>query len=348
MPTDTVATATAAGPGAARQPLTRKDFVSGQEVRWCPGCGDYAILAQAQRVLPELGVPRENIVFISGIGCSSRFPYYMETYGFHSIHGRAATLASGLKITRPELLVFVITGDGDGLSIGGNHLIHALRRNMDLNIILFNNRIYGLTKGQYSPTSEVGKQTVSSPDGTLELPISPARIALAAEASFVARTVATDTRHLTATLERAAHHRGGCFVEVYQNCNVYNDGAFDYFAERSVRAEQSINLEHGRPLIFGKNRDKGIRLDGLRPVICSADHPDLLIHDEKIPSNVLPYVLAHMSPAAGVPLPLGVLRAVDKPTYEERMAGQIEAARERQGDGDVAALLRGPETWTIG
>ena len=348
MPTDTVATATTAGPGAARQPLTRKDFVSGQEVRWCPGCGDYAILAQAQRVLPELGVPRENIVFISGIGCSSRFPYYMETYGFHSIHGRAATLASGLKITRPELLVFVITGDGDGLSIGGNHLIHALRRNMDLNIILFNNRIYGLTKGQYSPTSEVGKQTVSSPDGTLELPISPARIALAAEASFVARTVATDTKHLAATLERAAHHRGGCFVEVYQNCNVYNDGAFDYFAERSVRAEQSINLEHGKPLIFGKNRDKGIRLDGLRPVVCAADHPDLLIHDEKIPSNVLPYVLAHMSPAAGVPLPLGVLRAVDKPTYEERLAAQIEAARKRQGGGDVAALLRGPETWNIG
>ena len=337
MPTDTLA-----------PPLTRKDFVSNQEVRWCPGCGDYAILAQTQRVLPDLGVPRENIVFISGIGCSSRFPYYLDTYGFHSIHGRAATFASGLKITRPELLVFVITGDGDGLSIGGNHLIHALRRNMDLNIILFNNRIYGLTKGQYSPTSEVGKQTVSSPTGSLEQPISPARIALAAEASFVARTIATDTKHLATILERAAHHRGGCFVEVYQNCNVYNDGAFDYFAERTVRAEQTINLEHGKPLIFGKNRDKAIRLDGLTPVICDATDPGLLIHDEKIPSNVLPYLLAHMSPSTGLPLPVGVLRAVDKPTYEEGMAEQISAAKERMGDGDVAALLRAGDTWTVG
>ena len=342
MPTETI------GATDTREPLTRKDFVSDQEVRWCPGCGDYAILAQTQRLLPDLGVPRENIVFISGIGCSSRFPYYLNTYGFHSIHGRAATFASGLKITRPELLVFVITGDGDGLSIGGNHLIHALRRNMDLNIILFNNRVYGLTKGQYSPTSEVGKRTVSSPDGSLEQPVSPARIALAAEASFVARTVATDTRHLSATLERAAHHRGGCFVEVYQNCNVYNDGAFDYFAERSVRAEQTINLEHGKPLIFGKNRDKGIKLDGLRPVICEADDPDLLVHNEKIPSNVLPYVLAHMSPGAGVPLPLGVLRAVDKPTYEDGMAEQIDAARDLHGAGDVAALLRAGDTWTVG
>ena len=342
MPTDLM------GPTDTREPLTRKDFVSDQEVRWCPGCGDYAILAQTQRLLPDLGVARENIVFISGIGCSSRFPYYLNTYGFHSIHGRAATFASGLKITRPELLVFVITGDGDGLSIGGNHLIHALRRNLDLNIILFNNRVYGLTKGQYSPTSEVGKRTVSSPDGSLEQPVSPARIALAAEATFVARTVATDTKHLSATLERAAHHRGGCFVEVYQNCNVYNDGAFDYFAERSVRAEQTINLEHGKPLIFGKNRDKGIKLDGLTPVICGADDPDLLVHNEKIPSNVLPYVLAHMSPGAGVPLPLGVLRAVDKPTYEDGMAEQIDAARDRHGEGDVAALLRAGDTWTVG
>ena len=342
MPTDTL------GPAATGAPLTRKDFVSDQEVRWCPGCGDYAILAQTQRLLPDLGVPRENIVFISGIGCSSRFPYYLNTYGFHSIHGRAATFASGLKITRPELLVFVITGDGDGLSIGGNHLIHALRRNMDLNIILFNNRVYGLTKGQYSPTSEVGKRTVSSPDGSLEQPVSPARIALAAEATFVARTVATDTKHLSATLERAAHHRGGCFVEVYQNCNVYNDGAFDYFAERSVRAEQTINLEHGKPLIFGRSREKGIKLDGLTPVICEADDPDLLVHNEKIPSNVLPYVLAHMSPGAGVPLPLGVLRAVDRPTYEDGMAEQIDASRERHGEGDVAALLRAGDTWTVG
>ena len=336
MPTDTVSA-----------PLTRKDFVSDQDVRWCPGCGDYAILAQMQRVLPTLGVPRENIVFISGIGCSSRFPYYLDTYGFHSIHGRAMTLASGLKITRPELLVFVITGDGDGLSIGGNHLIHALRRNMDLNIILFNNRIYGLTKGQYSPTSEVGKRTVSSPSGSLEVPVSPARIALAAEASFVARTVATDTKHLSTTLERAANHRGGCFVEVYQNCNVYNDGAFDYFAERSIRAEQTINLEHGKPLVFGKKGEKAIKLDKLQPVICDADDPDRLVHDERAPSNVWPYLLAHMSPSFGLPLPLGILRAVDKPTYEDGMSDQIEAARERVGAGDVAALLRAGDTWTV-
>ncbi len=327
--------------------LTRKDFVSDQEVRWCPGCGDYAVLAQTQRVLPELGVPRENIVFISGIGCSSRFPYYLNTYGFHSIHGRAPTFASGLKITRPELLVFVITGDGDGLSIGGNHLIHALRRNMDLNIILFNNRIYGLTKGQYSPTSAVGKKTVSSPSGSIEHPISPARIALAAEASFVARTIATDTKHLGAVLKRAAHHRGGCFVEVYQNCNVFNDGVFDYVAERTVRAERTVNLEHGKPLIFGKNRDKGIKLDGLNPVVCDADDPDVLIHDETVPKNVLPYLLAHMSPSTGVPLPFGVLRAVDKPTYEEGMREQIRDARERMGDGDVNALLRAGDTWNV-
>jgi 2-oxoglutarate ferredoxin oxidoreductase subunit beta len=325
--------------------LTRKDFASDQPVRWCPGCGDYAILAQTQRVLPGLGVPKENIVFVSGIGCSSRFPYYVDSYGFHSIHGRAPTVATGLKIARPELLVFVITGDGDGLSIGGNHLLHALRRNLDLNIVLFNNRIYGLTKGQYSPTSEVGKRTISTPNGSLDRPMIPAKVALAAEASFIARTIATDTHHMAATLERSAHHRGGCFVEVYQNCNVFNDGAFDHFADRAVRAERTVTLEHGKPLIFGKNRELGVKLEGLDPVVCDADDPDLLVHDEHA-TPILATILASMGPP-DLPVPLGVLRAVDLPTYEEGVAAQIAAAQQTLGQGDLEALLRGPETWTV-
>lgn len=326
--------------------LTRKDFVSDQEVRWCPGCGDYAILAQTQKTLPDLGIPKENIVFISGIGCSSRFPYYMNTYGFHSIHGRAMTIASGLKITRPELLVFVVTGDGDGLSIGGNHLLHSLRRNMDLNIILFNNRIYGLTKGQYSPTSKIGKKTVSSPFGSIEQPIKPARIALAAEASFVARTIATDTQHLAKTLTMAANHRGGTFVEIYQNCNVYNDGAFDYFAERSIRPEMTVNIEHGKPLIFGKNNDKGIKLDGLNPVVCDVSDPDILVHNEKSASIALPYLLSEMT-APELPVALGVLRSLDLPTYEDRLSEQIVEAKSKFGEGDAHKLLHGGDTWTV-
>ena len=328
--------------------LTRKDFVSDQAVRWCPGCGDYAILAQTQRVLPNLGVPKENVVFVSGIGCSSRFPHYMDTYGFHSIHGRAPTFATGLKIARPELLVFVITGDGDGLSIGGNHLVHALRRNIDFNVILFNNRIYGLTKGQYSPTSEIGKRTVSTPMGSLDRPMVPATVALAADASFIARTIATDTHHMAASLERSANHNGGCFVEVYQNCNIYNDGAFDYFAEKSVRAEKTLTLEHGKPMVFGKNHELGIKLQGLDPVICDADDPQVMVHDEQA-SPVLAALLAQMGPP-NLPVPLGILRAVDYPTYEHGLLTQIEEAQEaqkRRGSSDIDELLRGPATWRV-
>ena len=330
---------------AEAPPLARKDFVSDQPVRWCPGCGDYAILAQTQRVLPNLGVPKERVVFVSGIGCSSRFPYYMDTYGFHSIHGRAPTFATGLKIANPELLVFVITGDGDGLSIGGNHLLHALRRNVDFNVILFNNRIYGLTKGQYSPTSEVGKRTVSTPMGSLDRPMNPATVALAAEASFIARTIATDTHHMAATLERSAHHRGGCFVEVYQNCNIYNDGAFDHFAERSVRASHTLNLEHGKPMVFGKNLELGIKLQGLNAVVCDADDPAVMVHDEQAPP-VLAALLAQMGPP-DLPVPLGVLRAVDHRTYEQGVVAQIREAQDRRGVGDIGELLRGPATWVV-
>lgn len=248
--------------------LTRKDFVTDQEVRWCPGCGDYSILAQTQKVMPDLGVPREKIVFVSGIGCSSRFPYYMHTYGFHTIHGRAPAIATGLKSSRPDLMVWVITGDGDALSIGGNHLLHVLRRNVDVKVVLFNNRIYGLTKGQYSPTSELGKKGVkSAPLGVPDHPLNPLSVAIGAEATFVARTIDTDTNHLIALMERAAAHKGAAFVEVYQNCNVYNDGAFAYLKERDTRDERTLYLEHGQPMLFGKDRKRGIRLRGLEPEV---------------------------------------------------------------------------------
>jgi 2-oxoglutarate ferredoxin oxidoreductase subunit beta len=266
--------------------LTRKDFVSDQTVRWCPGCGDYAILAQMQKVLPELGIAKEKIVFISGIGCSSRFPYYMNTYGIHSIHGRAPTLATGLKIANPDLSVWIITGDGDGLSIGGNHLLHTLRRNIDVNIILFNNRIYGLTKGQYSPTSPRGTRTKSSPMGSLEQPLNPLSVAIGAEATFIARTVDTNIKHLAETLRRAAAHKGTSFVEIYQNCVIFNDKAFAYATDSKVKEENVLILEHGQPMIFGKNRDKGIRLNELVPEVVSLDivaQEDLLVHNENAP-----------------------------------------------------------------
>jgi 2-oxoglutarate ferredoxin oxidoreductase subunit beta len=263
--------------------LTRKDFVSDQTVRWCPGCGDYAILAQMQKVLPDLGIPREKIVFISGIGCSSRFPYYMNTYGIHSIHGRAPTLATGLKIANPDLSVWVITGDGDGLSIGGNHLLHVLRRNLDINIILFNNRIYGLTKGQYSPTSLPGHKTKTSPMGSLEQSFNPLSVAIGAEATFVARTIDTNVKHMAEILKRAAEHKGTSFIEIYQNCVIFNDGAWSYATEAAVKDENVLELEHGQPMIFGKNRDKAIRLNELQPEVVSLDvvaREDLLVHNE--------------------------------------------------------------------
>ncbi|HEY6563786.1 MAG TPA: 2-oxoacid:ferredoxin oxidoreductase subunit beta, partial [Pirellulaceae bacterium] len=278
--------------------LTAADFASDQDVRWCPGCGDYSILAQMKKVLPTLGVPQEKMVFISGIGCSSRFPYYVDTYGLHSIHGRAPAIATGLKCVRPDLQVWVITGDGDGLSIGGNHLMHAIRRNLDINIILFNNRIYGLTKGQYSPTTPLGQVTKSTPMGAIDNPLHPLSIAIGCEASFVARSIDVHIKHLGMILTRAAQHRGTSFVEVYQNCNVFNDGAFDYATDKDTKADAVIELEHGRPLVFGKDKNKGIRLHGMNPEIVELgkgiSEDDLLFHDERAPEPSLAYLLSRM------------------------------------------------------
>lgn len=330
--------------------LTRKDFVSDQEVRWCPGCGDYAILAQVQKVMPELGIPRENIVFVSGIGCSSRFPYYMNTYGFHGIHGRAPAIATGIKVVNPKLSVWVVTGDGDALSIGGNHFIHALRRNLDIKIIMFNNRIYGLTKGQYSPTSEFGKKTKSTPQGSIDYPINPISLALGAEATFVARSVDRDTKHLAEMIERAAHHKGSAFIEVFQNCNIFNDGAFEAFVDRAVRDDRMINLEHGQPLRFGKDRQKGIRWTGQRLEVVElgngVSESDLLVHDERSPNPGLAFLLGRMEYPA-YPVPVGVFRAIDRPTYEELLEQQVQTAIQQQGAGQLSKLLHGAETWTI-
>jgi 2-oxoglutarate ferredoxin oxidoreductase subunit beta len=327
--------------------LTRKDFISDQDVRWCPGCGDYSILAQVQKVLPELGVPRENFVFISGIGCSSRFPYYMNTYGFHGIHGRATAIASGLKIARPELSVWVVTGDGDGLSIGGNHLIHALRRNVGLKILLFNNRIYGLTKGQYSPTSEVGKVTKSTPMGSVDYPFNPMSVAMGVDAAFVARSVDVEVKHLQEMLRRAYEHPGGAFLEILQNCNIFNDGAWDSLTDKTTKADRVIQLEHGKPLLFGKNRERGIRLgsDGRLQIVTLGEggvtEADILVHDEG--NRPLAYMLAHLER----PTPIGVFHAETRPVYEEAMAAQVAAARQKLGPGDLDSLFRRGETWTV-
>jgi 2-oxoglutarate ferredoxin oxidoreductase subunit beta len=341
-------TATSNGKGQVQ--LSRKDFVSDQEVRWCPGCGDYSILAQTQKVLPDLGIPRENYVFISGIGCSSRLPYYMNTYGFHTIHGRAPTIATGLKASRPELSVWVVTGDGDALSIGGNHILHVLRRNVDLQIILHNNEIYGLTKGQYSPTSEFGKRTKSSPYGTIDRPLHPLSVAIGAEATFVARSLDIDAHHLATTLERAAKHRGASFVEVYQNCNIFNDGAFAEFAAKEVRADRTIQLEHGKPMIFGKERDKGLRLNGLRIEVVQLGNgiteADLLVHDETREDPSIAFLLSRME-WPEYPVPLGVLRAVQKPTYDQLMTQQIEEAIAKEGEGDLREIFLEGDTWTV-
>jgi 2-oxoglutarate ferredoxin oxidoreductase subunit beta len=327
--------------------LTRKDFVSDQEVRWCPGCGDYAILAQVQKILPEFGIPREKMVFVSGIGCASRFPYYVNTYGFHSIHGRAPAIATGLKVTRPDLDVWVVTGDGDGLSIGGNHLIHCLRRNVDLNILLFNNRIYGLTKGQYSPTSEVGKVTKSTPAGSVDFPFNPITIALGAHASFVCRTVDVEQKHLGEMLKRAHAHRGSSYVEILQNCNIFNDGAFNELSDKQIKAEHQLVLEHGKPLIFGKNRDKGIRVSGQRPEVVQLGNgvaeSDLVVHDETNLS--LAFMLANFE--APLPTPVGVFYAASRPTYDEAMNKQLEEAKTKQGAADLHALLNRGDTWTV-
>ncbi len=329
--------------------LTRKDFISDQDVRWCPGCGDYAILAQMQKVMPELGVPREKIVFVSGIGCSSRFPYYMNTYGFHSIHGRAPAVATGIKVTRPDLMVWVITGDGDGLSIGGNHLIHAMRRNVDLKIILFNNRIYGLTKGQYSPTSEQGKKTKSTPLGSVDRPFNALSVAIGAEATFVARAIDIDAAHQQYVLRRAAEHKGTAFVEIYQNCNVFNDGAWDSVIDKAVRADRLLVLEQGKPLVFGKDRKKGIRMrPDMSPEVVEidGDTSGLLIHDEAQQQEGYHFMLSRLT-SPGFPEPVGVLCAVSAPTYDELVAAQGHAVTQQRGEGDLTNLLHSGETWII-
>ena len=330
--------------------LTPKDLSSDQEVRWCPGCGDYSILAQMKKALTTVGVPKEKLAFVSGIGCSSRFPYYMNTYGFHTIHGRAPTFATGLKLANPELQVWVVTGDGDGLSIGGNHTLHVLRRNVDLKILLFNNEIYGLTKGQYSPTSRTGTKTKTSPTGSVERPMKPLTLALAAEATFVARTVDVDVQHLVAVLQRAAAHKGTAFVEIYQNCKIFNDGVFEYATDKSTRPDNVLYLEHGKPMIYGKDRTKGIRLNGLTPEVvevgkdCGPD--DLLIHDEHADEPTLATLLSRMT-GPEFPEPVGVFRSVRRPTYEELLDGQIADAVAKKGAGTVADLFKAEDTWTV-
>ncbi|HTL70471.1 MAG TPA: 2-oxoacid:ferredoxin oxidoreductase subunit beta [Candidatus Eisenbacteria bacterium] len=343
---------TAAPVEGAKPHYTKDDFVSGQDVRWCPGCGDYAILSVMQKTLADFTTTtRENHVFISGIGCSSRFPYYMNTYGFHTVHGRAPSIATGLKCARPDLTVWVITGDGDGLSIGGNHLIHALRRNIDLNIILVNNQIYGLTKGQYSPTSEKGKISKSTPFGSIDYPINPLCIAIAAEATFVARTVDSDPRHMGQTLAKAMAHKGVSFVEIYQNCIIFNKDTFQPIVGREHREDRALYLEHGKPLIFGKNRDKGIRVNGLgTEIVDLAAHPDqaasLFVHDESNPSPSYAYLLTQME-YPEMPVPFGVFRSIEKPTYDDMMNDQVKAAVEKKGAGNLKDILY-DESWTVG
>ena len=330
--------------------LTKKDFESDQDVRWCPGCGDYVVLSQVQKLLPTLGIPREKFAFISGIGCSSRFPYYMETYGMHSIHGRAPAIASGLKLSRPDLSVWVVTGDGDALAIGGNHFIHAMRRNMDMKIILLNNRIYGLTKGQYSPTSEIGKKTKTTPQGSIDRPFNPLALALGAGATFVARSVDSDQAHMASVLARAARHTGTAFVEILQNCVVFNDGAYDSLADKAKRADARLLLEHGQPLVYGNDRRRGLRLRGLTPEIVTwgedaAAPADLLLHDEQADQNTLATLLATLG--ADLPVALGVFRDVQAPAYHESNAQQVREAREKRGRGDLGKLLASGDTWTI-
>jgi 2-oxoglutarate ferredoxin oxidoreductase subunit beta len=333
--------------------LTAKDFATDQEVRWCPGCGDYSILAQVQKIMPGLGIPKENIVIVSGIGCSSRFPYYMDTFGMHSIHGRATAIASGLKATRPELSVWIVTGDGDSLSIGGNHTIHLLRRNFDVNIMLFNNQIYGLTKGQYSPTSEENKITKSTPFGSIDHPFNPLALAMGADATFVARSMDRDPKHLQDMLKRSHAHKGASFLEIYQNCNIFNDGAFEIFTEKGSKPNEVLFLEHGKPLIFGAQKDKGIRLDGFKPVVVEIGEgynaSDLWVHDEKdfYKAQILVRMFDDPRIEGHLPRPFGVFYQAERACYEDVMALQIEETIATKGKGDLDKLLRGKEIWTI-
>jgi 2-oxoglutarate ferredoxin oxidoreductase subunit beta len=328
---------------------TKKDWSSDQEVRWCPGCGDYSILTAVQMLMPELNVRREDMVFVSGIGCAARFPYYMNVYGMHAIHGRAPAVATGIAVARPDLRVWVITGDGDGLSIGGNHLVHALRRNVDITILMFNNQIYGLTKGQYSPTSEVGKVTKSTPFGSLDRPFNPVSLALGAEATFVARTHDMDRKHMQATFKRAHEHRGAAFVEIYQNCNVFNDGAFEQILAKEARPSNLIDLRHGEPIRFGPDDAKGVVLDGqgrARIVdVADVGEDAILVHDEQRDEPGLAFMLSRLARGPYEPTPVGVFRAVDRPVYGDEVDRQLAAARERNGVGDLAALLRSGGTW---
>ena len=332
--------------------LTRKDFMSDQEVRWCPGCGDYAILATVQRAFAEMGMSRENTVCVSGIGCAARFPYYVDTYGFHSIHGRAPALATGVKLVNPELSVWVASGDGDALSIGGNHLIHMLRRNPDINILLFNNRIYGLTKGQFSPTSEVGKNTKSSPWGNIDGPLNPLSIALGANASFVARTADREPKHMIEVLRAAKEHKGAAIIEILQNCNIFNDGAFDQITDRKVKSDNQLILKAGEPLIFGAESDKGIRVDkdGNPEVVTvgegGVDPSELVLHDPTRSNPAYGFMLAQLD-LPRFPVPMGILRSVERPVYEQALHAQIADAQEKRGLGDLDKLIRGGDTWEV-
>lgn len=332
---------------------TAKDFSSDQDVRWCPGCGDYSILAQVQRTFPDIVKEhKENIVWISGIGCSSRFPYYMNTYGFHGIHGRAPILATGVKLANPKLSVWVATGDGDLLSIGGNHFIHACRKNVDLKILLFNNRIYGLTKGQYSPTSERGKVTKTTPFGSVDYPFNPVLLALGSEATFVARSIDRNAKHMQEMIRRAAEHKGTALIEIYQNCNIFNDGAFELLTEKNTKDDNVLSLEHGKPMVFGKNSDKGVKLDGLTPVIVDMStgqfsKDDLWIHDEFDTSPAHAIILAGMEETPGMPTPIGIFRQVNKPTYDEGLESQIEVITNKRGKGDLEKILFSGNTWEV-
>ncbi len=332
--------------------LKAKDFQSDQDVRWCPGCGDYAVLSSVQKIFPKLGIKKENFVWIAGIGCSSRFPYYMDTFGMHGIHGRAPAIATGLKVARPDLSVWVSTGDGDLMSIGGNHFIHACRKNIDLKLILFNNQIYGLTKGQYSPTSKKGIVTKSSPYGSVDYPFNPTSLALGAEATFVARTLDRDVKHLQEMLLRAGEHKGTAFLEVYQNCVIFNDGVYNEYTDKETKADNIIKLEQGEPLLFGKNFDKGIKIDGFNPVVVDLNDgvhtmEDLLVHDEFDESPVRSFIYSHMTDHPELPTPIGVFRQCKRETYDEAVTRQIDDITAKKGEGSLEDLLFSGNTWEV-
>jgi 2-oxoglutarate ferredoxin oxidoreductase subunit beta len=333
--------------------LTAKDYASDQDVRWCPGCGDYSILAQVQRTLPDIiEKEKEKVVWVSGIGCSSRIPYYLDTYGFHGIHGRAPAIATGVKVANPELDVWVATGDGDLLSIGGNHFIHTCRRNIDLKILLFNNRIYGLTKGQYSPTSEKGKITKTSPYGSVDYPFNPISLAIGSEATFIARAIDRNPKHLQEMIKRAGAHKGTAFLEIYQNCNIFNDGAFSLLTEKDTKEDHILYLEHDKPMVFGKDLDKGIKLDGAKPIIVdlttgSFTKDDILVHDEFSAEPILAMILAHITDHPDFPTPIGVFRQIHKETYDGAIASQIDFITEKRGKGDLKKALFGANTWEV-